>query len=152
MSIVVPAVKQNVITMLAATPILVGRRSQANDIKPMMANTKPRKVRKTQREWHRDKSSVGGSLWKGPTCTKRGLKDTIWSKRLGGALARPWEKPLREPAREVGEAIFSGSELKDVGESTISGSTSSSSSSAIVSLYPTRKKAPRKDITAVKKN
>lgn len=151
-SIEAPAVKQNPIATLAAIPMLTGSRSHANDIKPIMAKKKPRKVRQTQREWHRDNSSIGGFLCQGPTCTKRGLVDLmIWFSggsvlTLRGLFVRgkplPWK--LEEP-------LLSRSFEKDVGESTVSCSASSSSCSATSSLYRMRKNAPRKDITAANK-
>lgn len=110
----------------------------------MMANKKPRKVRKTHRVWHRDNSSVGGFLWKGPTCTKRGLVDhMIW-----GESDLTLTRPRALFVRKLGDPFFSGSLDIDVGESTISCSISFSSRSATSSLYRMRKNAPRKDITA----
>lgn len=131
--------------------MLSGSPSHANDIKPMIANKKPRKVRKTQREWHRDNNSVGAFVLKGPTCTKRGLVDQMIgsSGESVGTLTRPRALFVREPvAREVEKPLFIGSLEMDMGESIIPCSTSSSLRSATSSLYRMRKNAPRKDITA----
>lgn len=136
-SIKAPAVKQKPIATLAPIPMLSGSRSQENDIKPMIANKKPRKVRKTQREWHRDNSSVGAFDLKGPTCTNRGLVDQMTgsSGESVWTLTSPRALFVREPlAREVEKPLFIGSLEMDVGESTISCSISSSSRSATSSL------------------
>lgn len=91
----IPAMKQKLIDTVAEILMLSGRRSHANDIKPMIANRNPRKARKTQREWHRANSTVGGLRLKGPTCTKCGLVDQIglsansdWT-RMGFVVRRP---------------------------------------------------------------
>ena len=150
-SINAPAVKQNPNATLAPIPMLNGSRSHENDSKPMIANKKPRKVRKTQREWHRNNSSIGTFvLLKGPTCTKRGLVDQMVG--FSGAvwtLTRPRGFVVRTPlAWGLEGTLFVGSLAVDIGESIFSCSTSSSSRSATSSLYRMRKNAPRKDITA----
>jgi hypothetical protein len=68
-----PAMKQTLIKILAPIPILILSQSHENDIKPMIPNKKPRKVRETHGEWHRDNKSVGTFVLKGPNCTKCGL-------------------------------------------------------------------------------
>ena len=132
--------------------MLTGSRSHEKETKPIIAKKKPRKVRKTQREWHRDNSSVGAFVLKGPACTKRGLVDQMTWFSPGSVLTLTRPRALfvaREPlAREVEERLFTGSLEMDVGESTNSCSSSSSSCSATSSLYRTRKNAPKKDITA----
>lgn len=93
--------------------MLSGSPFHANDIKPTIANEKPKKARKTEREKQRAKSSVGGCPWKGPTWIKRGLVDQmIWPPensdwiltrpRVGAVLCKP-------PGYEVGLPVFSGS-------------------------------------------
>lgn len=50
MNINIAAIIQKTVEMLVAMPMLRGSRSHVNDIEPMRANKKPRKVKKTQRE------------------------------------------------------------------------------------------------------
>lgn len=156
MSIKMTATRQKHVETLIKILMLRGNWSHTYDIVPMRANKKPRKVRRTQREWHRANRWVGSRPWKGPTCTRCGLVDQIIRSPVSRELilTRPPMKSVpTSSASEVRNLLaFSGSfKEMDVGESTRFSSASCSSFWATASLCRTRKNAARKDMIAVKK-